>query len=850
MRTGFLIIAGTALALGVISCQRPVDSAIQIDPARGAASVGRYSPEAWPRLSPQRIADDAVESRIGDLLSRMTIEQKVGQLIQADSSSVTPAEVKAYRLGSVLSGGNSAPGGKAFATASEWLAMADALYDASVDPEGVDVAIPILLGIDAVHGHNNVIGGVIYPHNIGLGAARDPDLVRRIAAATARELHVTGHDWTFAPTVATPQDDRWGRTYEGFSEDPSIVASYAGEIVRGLQGSVGDGAFMGPDQVLSTAKHYIADGGTKGGRDQGDAPISESEIVRVHAAGYPPALQAGALSVMASFSSWNGEALHGHRYLLTDILKDRLGFQGFVVGDWNGHAKVTGCTATDCPAAINAGLDMFMAPDSWKGLYETTLAAARDGRIPANRLDDAVRRILRAKLVYGVFDRGRPSTRPHAGQEAVLGAPAHRALAREAVRKSLVLLKNNGGVLPLPASARVLVAGDAADSISRQSGGWTLTWQGGVPYNALFPKGQSILQAVREKVRAGGGQAVLSSDGSYRERPYAAIVVFGEVPYAEFQGDLEHVGFRDPSAAALETLRRLKAEGIPTVAVFLSGRPLWVNRELNAADAFVAAWLPGSEGGGIADVLFRAPNGEAAYDFVGTLSFSWPRTAVQTPLNVGESGYDPLFPIGYGLSYKTPSPIATLPEDSGLPAGSERPPGVYFTAGVLTQGFSWRSGTDLGALSDENETVLVRRVDHNAQEDAVELTFPATGGAIALAGGPLDLSRETVGQLELTFNFRAYEIPDGPVALGALCAEDACRGMIDIGKALRADAGDGWRMMRVSLSCLAEQGADMSAVTAPFALATAGPARLAIADIALAQDTDGKRDCGTITEAP
>ena len=337
-----------------------------------------------------------------------------------------------------------------------------------------------------------MIGATIFPHNIGLGAMRNPELVGTLAEVTARELRATGHDWTFAPTVAVPQDDRWGRTYEGFSENPDVVASYAGKIVTGLQGDITGGAFINEDHIISTAKHFLGDGATDGGKDQGDALASEPDLIRIHGAGYPPSIEAGTLSVMASFSGWQGEKIHNSKYLLTDVLKGRMGFQGFVVGDWNAHGQIEGCTNDNCPAAFNAGLDMFMVPSDWKGLYVNTLMQAQSGVIPKERLDDAVRRILRAKIKFGLFEMGKPSSRKYAGDYAVLGSASHRKVARQAVRESLVLLKNNDALLPLDAGLKILVAGDGADDIAKQAGGWTLTWQGGGHANELFPTGQSI----------------------------------------------------------------------------------------------------------------------------------------------------------------------------------------------------------------------------------------------------------------------------------------------------------------------------------------------------------------------
>ena len=417
--------------------------------------------------------------------------------------------------------------------------------------------------------------------------------------------------------------------------------------------------------MIATAKHFVGDGGTAGGKDQGDNPSSPQELRDIHGAGYPPAIEAGVQSVMASFSTVRGEKVHGNRELLT----------GRSRATWTstGWSSATGTRTARCPAAPTPAarlrstpvLDMFMAPDSWKGLYENTLAQVRSGEIPMARLDDAVRRILRVKLRAGLFGKGAPSTRPFAGRFDLLGSAEHRAVARQAVRKSLVLLKNQGGLLPLSPRANVLVAGDGADNISKQSGGWTISWQGTGVTTADFPNAQSIYSGISEAVRAAGGSATLSVDGKYRRKPDVAIVVFGEEPYAEFVGDRATLEFSPADKSALETLKRLKAAGIPTVAVFLSGRPMWVNPELNASDAFVAAFLPGSEGGGVADVLFRDPAGAVRNDFRGKLSFSWPKRGDQTPLNRGDPNYDPLFAFGYGL---------TAADRVDVPTAARRPP--------------------------------------------------------------------------------------------------------------------------------------------------------------------------------
>jgi beta-glucosidase len=603
----------------------------------------------WSAASAEQGSD--VEAQVAALLARMTLEQKVGQMVQAEIRSVTPDDVRKYRLGSVLNGGGAWPGANRHASVADWVALADAFYEASMDTAGNAPAIPIVWGTDAVHGHNNVIGATLFPHNIGLGAARDPVLVERIGAATAREVAATGLDWTFAPTVAVVRDDRWGRTYEGYSEDPQIVREYAGRMVRGLQGAPGTREFLDSSHVLATAKHFIGDGGTTNGEDRGDTRGTEAELLQLHGQGYVAAIEAGVQTIMASYNSWNGWKLHGHHQLLTDVLKQRMKFDGIVVSDWDGVDEVQGCSKDKCAQAINAGVDMIMVPNDWKNFITNTLEQVRAEKIPMARIDDAVTRILRVKIRAGLFERGRPSSRPLANKAALIGAPEHRAVARQAVRESLVLLKNERGLLPLKRKASVLVVGAGADNIPQQTGGWTVSWQGTGNTNADFPGATSILQGITRAVGEAGGKVSSSVDGLQQSRPDVAVVVFGETPYAEWFGDLRSIDFRSAGGAELALLQQLRQASVPTVCVFLTGRPLAVEQQLAACDAFVVAWLPGTEGGGIADVLFRKANGTVNYNFVGKLSFSWPRSAAQTALNRDDSGYDPLFPYGFGLRY-------------------------------------------------------------------------------------------------------------------------------------------------------------------------------------------------------
>jgi beta-glucosidase len=603
---------------------------------------------AWPKAVAIP-ADPALEERIRQLLARMTLEQKVAQMVQPDIRSVTPADVRRYHLGSILNGGGAFPANEKHATIADWVKLADEFYDASMAPGEGAVAIPIFWGTDAVHGHNNVIGAALFPHNIGLGAARDPDLMEKIGAATAQEVAATGIDWAFAPTVAVVRDDHWGRTYEGYSEDPKLVSDYAGRMVRGLQGAAGTPTFLDGSHVLATAKHYIGDGGTKAGVDRGDNVADEQHLLDIHGQGYVSALNAGVQTVMVSYNSWQGWKMHGHQYLITEVLKKRMGFDGLVVSDWNGIDEVQGCSKDSCAAAVNAGIDLFMVPEDWQRFLANTIGQVKSGDIPQERIDDAVARILRVKIRAGLFDKGRPSTRPLANKNGIVGAADHRELARQAVRESLVLLKN-GGVLPLKPRARVLVAGDGADNIGKQAGGWTISWQGTGNANADFPGATSIYAGISAAVTAAGGTAELAPDGSHTRRPDVAIVVFGENPYAEYEGNVKALSLPDGSAD-LALLRKLKKAGIPVVAVLIGGRPLWVKEYIDAADAFVVAWLPGTEGAGIADVLFRNPAGAVRFDFRGKLSFSWPKDGSQAPLNVHDDGYDPLFPFGFGLTY-------------------------------------------------------------------------------------------------------------------------------------------------------------------------------------------------------
>lgn len=737
-------------------------------------------------------APQSVEARAAAIVARMSLERKVSQLVMPDIASITAADVAAYRFGTILNGGNSGPGGNDKAPAPEWLKLADAMWDASMQPlpDGEPV-VPLLWATDAVHGHNNIPGATLFPHNVGLGATRDAALVRRIGEATAAEIAVTGIDWTFAPTIAVATDTRWGRAYESYSQDPALVAALGKAMVEGLQGLKGSAAFLDDRHVIATIKHFFGDGGT-GGKDQGDVAGPLPAIEAVHAAPYPASIEAGAQSVMVSFSSVNGVKMHGSRELLTGLLRERMKFDGVVVGDWNGHGQIPGCTNIACPQALMAGLDIYMVPEEWKALHASLVAGARDGSIPMARIDEAASRVIAMKLRAGTFDRPRPSARALAGKWDAIASPDHRAIARAAVRQSLVLLKNDG-VLPIKASADILVAGKAADTIAAQSGGWSITWQGGGDLtNADFPGATSIFAGIAAAARDGGGTARLSPDGKFSKRPDVAVVVFGEPPYAEFMGDrLDH---RLDDEEGLALLKRFKARNIPTVALLLSGRPLWMDRELAAADAFVAAWLPGSEGQGVADVLVGDRSGRPKHDFSGRLPFVWPADCA--------AGSAALFPLGFGGTYER------APELPRLRSTCAKTVGAPADRALFLRGPS--SGTQLIARDVNGEAnllrwtgrspggaVFVRPFDLAAQEDARTVEWSSAADLlIGFGGSPVGPK----GSVEL--GFALVGTPRGAVTIAGSCKD--CR-PVNLDSTLRLAGDKGFRTARIPLACLSDR---------------------------------------------
>ncbi|MEW2289765.1 glycoside hydrolase family 3 N-terminal domain-containing protein [Streptomyces sp. NPDC047841] len=620
---------------------RPVTALAACAAALALTAPAAAAPEpaaAFPAaVLPYQDPSLPVPDRVTDLLARMTLDDKLGQMTQIEKDALVPqSDLAAYRIGSVLSGGDSTVSPN---NAQTWADTYDALQRTALT---TPLGIPMIYGIDAVHGHNAVRGATLFPHNIGLGATRDPALVQRIGRAVAEEVSGTGIDWDFAPCLCVARDDRWGRTYESYGETPELPTALT-TFITGLQGGKPG---EGPASVLATAKHYLGDGGTAGGVDQGDTKVSEAELRAVHLPPFKEAVRRDVGAVMLSYSSWNGVRSHANAYLVTDLLKGELGFGGFVVSDWAAVDQLdgqSGFTGAEITTAVNAGVDMVMVPHDYKKFLTLLRGEVTAGRVPQSRIDDANRRMLTRKFQLGLFER--PFT--DRSYTATVGSAAHRELARQAVRASQVLLRNEGGVLPLPKSAKLFVAGKSADDIGNQSGGWTVGWQG---RSGPVTAGTTVLEGIRAAVtdpsrvtydRYGNG-----IDSSYR----AAVAVVGETPYAEGRGD--RPGGLGLDQEDLQTLARLKASGVPVVVVLVSGRPLDVSAQLPDWKALLAAWLPGTEGAGVSDVLF------GDYAPTGKLPVSWPRTSSQEPVNDGD-GKDPLFPYGYGLTYSGAGPAPT-----------------------------------------------------------------------------------------------------------------------------------------------------------------------------------------------
>lgn len=824
----------TLLGASLLAC---LSCTAQKDPEQkpaGAVADDAAELKDWPALKSSFAKDPAVEARVAEILASMTLEQKVGQMVQPEIKSISPDEVRTYYIGSVLNGGGSWPAMNKHAKVEDWVKLADAYYDASLSTDA-KIPVPVIWGTDAVHGHSNVYGATIFPHNIGLGAARDVELIERIAEATGQSTRATGVAWTFAPTVAVAQDARWGRTYESYSSQPALIREYAAAYVKGMQGLLDkDG------NVVATAKHFIGDGATDGGKDQGIATITQSQMINIHGQGYYGAIEAGVQTVMASFNSWNDVAagkdygkMHGARDLLTVALKEKMGFDGFVVSDWNGIGQVAGCKDDSCAQAINAGIDMVMVPDKWKTFITNTIAQVKSGEIPQARIDDAVTRILRVKLRAGLWEH-KPSASRHAGK---LESLVHRDLARRAARESLVLLKNDGGALPLKKSQRVLLVGKSVDSISNQTGGWSLTWQGTDNTNADFPNADSLAAGLREQL---GEANVLLRDSAEGVDPasYDVIVaVIGETPYAETNGDIvpfDTLSHSRRHPEDLATLKAAAATGKPVVTVLLSGRALYANDLINLSSSFVAAWLPGTEGKGVTDVLVAGADGKPAHDFRGKLTFPWPALACP------KADSKPQFALDAGLRYSDSSNVGKLQEDSATSCGEATALGIFkqsdiapFTLQMEVAGATQAVGSDMNATQrwpQAKPALQVATVQVNTQQDAKEVTWLAPARVFARNPSKNNLAAMATARGVVQFDVIVKQAPTKQVQFTVGCGA-SCGASLDLSATFSGDAVGRKQTVKIPLACFGKLGADLAGVDTPFSITADAPFAAAFTDI-------------------
>ena len=821
-----------SLALLLAGCpqerQAPADVA-----STSKAQVASDELSDWPKVESPVKADPAIEARIKEILAGMTLQQKIGQMVQAEIKSITPEEVREYYIGSILNGGGSWPGKNKHASAQDWLKLSQAYHDASMSTD-MKVQVPIIWGTDAVHGHSNVYGATIFPHNIGLGAAHDAALIEKIGAATAQATRATGIHWIFAPTLAVVQDPRWGRTYESYSSEPALVREYAAAYVRGMQGDLHGGG-----NTIGTAKHFIGDGSTENGKDQGNSRIPLAQMINQQAAGYYGAIGAGVQTVMVSHNSWvSAEGtdygrMHAAQPLITGALKEKMGFDGFVVSDWNGIGLVPGCTNESCAKAVNAGIDMFMVPDDWKAFIANTTKQVESGEIPMSRIDDAVTRILRVKLRAGLFER-KPGDGEFAGKPEAL---QHRELARQAVRESLVLLKNENKVLPLKQGQRVLLVGKYGDSISGQSGGWSLTWQGTDNTNADFPNADSLLAGLREA--AGEGNVQVAEDASKVDPASYDVIVaaIGEMPYAENNGDIVPFNtishsLRYPDDGAV--LASAAKTGKPVVTVLFSGRPLYTADLMNQSQAFVAAWLPGTEGKGVTDVLYARDGA----DFRGTLTFPWPSTAC------GSKVSDPAqFKVGYGLTYAKPGAVPKLEVDPAKTCGKAEVVSIFNladSAGFALQLAAGDATQPLGA--DLNRTLRwpeikplleVQTVQVNTQQDAKQVTWLAPAAIQSRASTAQDLRGLNEANGGVVFDLKLVTPATQPVLLAMQCGA-GCGATVNISPLLAGMGAGQKKTIKVPLRCFASRRVDLAKVDVPFRIEADAPFAAAVTNVRIA----------------
>ncbi|MGW6565817.1 glycoside hydrolase family 3 N-terminal domain-containing protein [Streptomyces sp. NPDC054975] len=623
------------LTLGVTGAKAPAENPTVVVNAHGLPYLNAKLP---------------VKARVADLLGRMSLAEKAGQMTQAERNALrSPGDIASYDLGSLLSGGGSVPTPN---TPAAWAKMIDGYQ---LRAQATRFQIPLVYGVDAVHGHNNVVGSTIMPHNIGIGAARDPKLAERTGAVTAKEVRATGIPWDFAPCVCVTRDERWGRSYEAFGEDPALVTAME-TVINGMQGARDGRDLDRDDKVLTSAKHFVGDGGTEFGSsttgsytiDQGITKVTRQELEAVHLAPFAEAVERGAGTVMPSYSSLDilGDdqgpvKMHANAEMINGVLKERMGFEGFVISDWQAIDQIPGDYPSDVRTSVNAGLDMIMVPTNYQDFTRTLKDEVTAGRISQARIDDAVARILTQKFKLGLFERPYADT-THLDE---IGSPAHRAVAREAVAKSQVLLKNDGGLLPLKKDRKVYVAGSNADDLGNQAGGWTVSWQGS---SGRTTTGTTILEGMRKA--APEAEIAYSKDASAATDGYdVGVVVVGETPYAEGIGDVGNGHDLELGAADKAAVDRVCA-AMKCVVLVVSGRPQLIGDRLGAIDALVASWLPGTEGEGVADVLY------GARPFTGQLPVTWPKSEAQLPVNVGDAAYDPQFPYGWGLTTLSPAP--------------------------------------------------------------------------------------------------------------------------------------------------------------------------------------------------
>lgn len=806
--------------------------------ATAATATAPVTIKDWPHIKSAIAKDPAMEAKIAKMVSNMTLAQKVGQMTQPEIKFITPDDVRKYYLGSVLNGGGSWPKMNKYATAADWVSLADQYYAASMSTDMVD-KVPVIWGIDAIHGNSNVVGATLFPHNIGLGAARNPKLIGQMAEHVAKAVRATGIAWVFAPTLAVGRDARWGRSYESFSEDGRLVKEYGAVYVKALQGK-----FKEDKNVVATAKHFIGDGGTNNGVDRGVNKATLSEMLNQHAQGYYGAFAEGAQTVMASYNSWHDVAgnvnygkMHGSKALLTDALKDKMGFDGFVVSDWDGIAEVPGCSNDSCPQAINAGIDMVMVPDNWKSFIANTIAQVERGEIPMARIDDAVSRILRVKLRAGLFGK-KPSDNQYAGKQEALQA---RDVARQAVRESLVLLKNNDSVLPLTRGKKILVVGKSADSMINQSGGWSITWQGTENKESDYTPGDTLLSGIKEAAGAVNVHYSANGDDVDVAQFDVVIAVLGETPYAEGFGDVaasRGLSHSQQFPEDLAVLKKVANKGKPVVTLLLSGRAVYANDLLNLSDSFVAAWLPGTEGKGVADVLFKNAQGKVVHPIKGRLSFSWPAKAcLSSTLSSTQTqgASETLFKYGYGLNYGKVARMGTLPEDTSSACNvasshiiSNPQDQTSYPLSVITGKRKVTLGNELN-LSRPDDTVAAKTVQVGAVSGR-QISWSGKGRFEAAAAFATPIPANLVADGALQFLAQVQTAPAGRVGMTMECG-DTCTASLDLSSTFKNMAGAGVKTVKIPLSCFSALGVDMRKVKTPFNVSTDASFVAAFADI-------------------